>query len=97
MENLTCLGLRGNRLDNSCVEFLDHLMTRPERLSKLYWVDMRNNMEIITYPQSLLDKFRNRLPQGSKNMDMRDLAEGKAVFIDDDYDTDDEKDDKSWQ
>ena len=58
---------------------------------------MRNNVDIITYTQSLLDKFRDRLPQGSKNMDMRDLAEGKAVFIDDDFDTDDEKDDKSWQ
>ena len=57
---------------------------------KLYWVDMRNNVDITHYPQSLLDEFRNRLPSASKHMDMRDLAEGKAVIIDDDYDSDKE-------
>ena len=96
MENLTCLGLRGNRLDYSCVEFLDQLMQKPERFPKLFWVDMRNNVDIHTYPKSLLEAFKERLPQGCKNTDMRDLAEGKAVFVEDDYDAAADEDNTEW-
>ena len=91
MENLTCLGLRGNRLDNSCVELLNHLLQRDGMFPKLYWVDMRNNVDITHYSQSLLEEFRKRLPKASQYMDMRDLAEGKAVIIDDDSETESEK------
>ena len=77
-------------MDNSCIVLLDHLLKRPEIYPKLYWVDMRNNLDIVKYPQTLLDSFRNRLPPGTKHMDMRDLAEGRAVLLDDDFDADNE-------
>ena len=80
MRHLTFLDLRGNRLDTSTVDFLDKLMRKRRRFRKLYWADMRNNSDIVYFPDSLLMSFRKRAPLHAMPIDMRSLAEGKARY-----------------
>ena len=80
MRHLTFLDLRGNRLDTSTVDLLDKLMRKRRRFRKLYWADMRNNFDIVYFPDSLLMSFRKRAPLHAMPIYMRSLADGKARY-----------------
>ncbi|CAM4715148.1 unnamed protein product [Leuciscus chuanchicus] len=77
LPKLTTLALNGNRLTLGILKDLSEALKESKRFTCLAWIDLGNNVDIFTMPQSLLVSLRRRCSLKSSLPTIYEYTEGQ--------------------
>ncbi|CAH1794077.1 unnamed protein product [Owenia fusiformis] len=94
LPKLTFLDLKGNRLTQQAVDMFTQMLKDEAKFPSILWIDLRNNIDILTLPNIYLDAISKRWPTPNDTDEQtvqlpthRELAEGQVIVKDGQFET----------
>lgn len=78
LPRLETLALNGNRLTRAVLKELTDTLKEPERFPNITWIDLGNNVDIFSLPQSFLVSLRKRCPKQGNLPTIMEFGESQA-------------------
>ncbi|MCI4385834.1 hypothetical protein PGIGA_G00055310 [Pangasianodon gigas] len=89
LPRLETLALNGNRLTRAVLKELTDTLKEPDRFPSITWIDLGNNVDIFSLPQSFLVSLRKRCPKQGNLPTILEFGESQASEPDTRPDEDD--------
>ncbi|KAF7700021.1 leucine-rich repeat-containing protein 75A [Silurus meridionalis] len=78
LPRLETLALNGNRLTRAVLKELTDTLKEPDRFPSITWIDLGNNVDIFSLPQSFLVSLRKRCPKKGNLPTILEFGESQA-------------------
>ncbi|XP_060744827.1 leucine-rich repeat-containing protein 75A [Tachysurus vachellii] len=78
LPRLETLALNGNRLTRAVLKELTDTLKEPDRFPSITWIDLGNNVDIFSLPQSFLVSLRKRCPKQGNLPTILEFGESQA-------------------